>query len=203
MGHLQLSITYSRTLREAPTLVFRPRPQDQLLAIPHLGYSSAQYKLGLGRFMAHDPLRPIENRIQTMTPDEVRHLEMIQAVIDRLANNSFLVKGWALTLASATYAFSVQTSEGSIAVVGMFGVVAFWTLDAYYLRSERLFRALYDSVRFNRSHTHPYSMDVSEFSSDVASHPRLALTTTQVGIHAPLLVLGGTILLLTILQNSR
>ena len=31
----------------------------------------------------------------------VKHLELIQAVITRLANNSFLMKGWALTVTGA------------------------------------------------------------------------------------------------------
>jgi hypothetical protein len=33
--------------------------------------------------------------------DKIKHLEMIQAVISRLANNSFLLKGWSITLVSA------------------------------------------------------------------------------------------------------
>jgi hypothetical protein len=33
----------------------------------------------------------------------LKHLEFVQAVITRLANNSFLMKGWALTVAGAFY----------------------------------------------------------------------------------------------------
>ena len=29
---------------------------------------------------------------------KIRHLEMIQAVITRMASNSFMLKGWAVTL---------------------------------------------------------------------------------------------------------
>ena len=32
---------------------------------------------------------------------KIKHLEMIQAVIVRMGNNSFLLKGWSVTLISA------------------------------------------------------------------------------------------------------
>jgi hypothetical protein len=38
----------------------------------------------------------------------LKHLEFIQAVITRLANDSFLRKGWALTVAGAFYGFAVK-----------------------------------------------------------------------------------------------
>ena len=29
--------------------------------------------------------------------NKIKHLEMIEAIIERMANNSFLLKGWAIT----------------------------------------------------------------------------------------------------------
>ena len=42
----------------------------------------------------------------------LKHLEFIQAVITRLANDSFLMKGWALTVAGAFYGFAVKGTSG-------------------------------------------------------------------------------------------
>ncbi len=39
----------------------------------------------------------------SFTEPILKHLEFIQAVIARQANNSFLVKGWGLTVARAFY----------------------------------------------------------------------------------------------------
>lgn len=80
---------------------------------------------------------------------EVRttHLGLIQAVVTRMAQNSFLLKGWAVTLVAALFALAAADTREQIVLVGLFPALVFWGLDAYYLRQERLFRALYDFVR--------------------------------------------------------
>jgi len=35
-----------------------------------------------------------------MNQNKIKHLEMIEAVIERMAKNSFQLKGWAMTLGS-------------------------------------------------------------------------------------------------------
>jgi len=77
----------------------------------------------------------------------LKHLEFIQAVITRLANDSFLMKGWALTVTGAFYGFAVKGTSWQVAAIGLMPVLVFWGLDAYFLRQERLFRGLYDQVR--------------------------------------------------------
>ena len=78
----------------------------------------------------------------------IKHLEMVQGVINRIAHNSFLLKGWAITLTAASF-WLLAREEFSAG--GKFGIMAvifvFWGLDSYYLRQERIFRALYNHVR--------------------------------------------------------
>ena len=38
--------------------------------------------------------------------NKVEHLELIQKVINRMANNSFLLEGWAVTLVAGIFALS-------------------------------------------------------------------------------------------------
>lgn len=78
--------------------------------------------------------------------DRMKHLDYIQSVISRLANNSFLMKGWALTLCSAMIGFSVSRTQASLALVALVPAVAFALLDAYYLRQERAFRSMFREV---------------------------------------------------------
>ena len=40
---------------------------------------------------------------------KLKHLEMIQAVITRMAKNSFLLKGWSITLTAAIFALGTGT----------------------------------------------------------------------------------------------
>lgn len=79
--------------------------------------------------------------------ERIKHLEFIQAVINRMATNSFFVKGWVLTLAAGLLTVSASRLSWQIAVVGLVPLLCFWSLDGYFLQQERLFRHLYDDVR--------------------------------------------------------
>ncbi|MBL7750778.1 MAG: hypothetical protein JNN29_05310, partial [Chitinophagaceae bacterium] len=80
-----------------------------------------------------------------------KELDIIQSIINRMANNSFLVKGWAMTLVSGLLAFGkdviLADKSGVYYLIMMLGIlIPFWWLDAYYLKQERAFRKLYDNA---------------------------------------------------------
>ncbi|CAA6817834.1 MAG: Unknown protein [uncultured Sulfurovum sp.] len=80
------------------------------------------------------------------TENKLKHLEFIQNVISRMANNSFLLKGWSLTLIAALFALNKDGLDAKIITIGIFIIFFFWILDAYFLRQERIFRKRYDTV---------------------------------------------------------
>ena len=80
----------------------------------------------------------------------VKHLELIQGVVNRLAGNSFAVKGWAVALVTALIAIAVDRQDGRFAFAGLLPTLLLWFLDGYFLWQERLFRALYDTVRLGK-----------------------------------------------------
>lgn len=82
--------------------------------------------------------------------DQHKHLDFVQAVINRLANNSFLMKGWTLTLSSALLGFAVTQKHAGLALVAVVPAAAFWVLDTYYLRLERAFRDMYADIAARR-----------------------------------------------------
>ena len=43
--------------------------------------------------------------IEKCSETKIRYLELIQNVITRMANNSFMLKGWAITLVAAIFAY--------------------------------------------------------------------------------------------------
>jgi len=93
--------------------------------------------------------------------DKQKHLEFIQGVVNRLANNSSLLKGWSVLLVSALFAMAAKDSNTNFVVLSYFPAIAFWILDAYFLHQERLFRKLYDQVRIKGESEIDYSMDLS------------------------------------------
>lgn len=78
---------------------------------------------------------------------ELKHLEFIQGIITRLAQNSFLIKGWSVTLVAGILALASRNSTYYLVVVTIFPALAFWGLDAFYLGQERNLRNLYKDAR--------------------------------------------------------
>jgi len=78
-------------------------------------------------------------------------LKLIQAVITRLAGNSFVLKGWAVTLVAGLAALAKADGNQDIAWISCGVLVVFALLDAYYLALERAFRNLYERQAANGS----------------------------------------------------
>ena len=79
----------------------------------------------------------------------IKHLEMIQGVINRLGHDSFLIKGWSTAILAAGVIFIARDEiENRYLLFSFFIVViGFWILDSYFLQQERLFREIYNDIR--------------------------------------------------------
>lgn len=77
--------------------------------------------------------------------ERMNHLALLQSIINRMGTNSFLIKGWAVTLVSALLAFGAKDANATFAMLAMYPAVAFWGLDAYYLMLERKYRATWQT----------------------------------------------------------
>lgn len=77
-----------------------------------------------------------------------KHLELIQAIISRMAGNLFFLRGWSITLITGVLALSTAKGQYSgYVLLAYFLLLIFWILDGYFLSQERQFRCLYDDVR--------------------------------------------------------
>jgi hypothetical protein len=128
--------------------------------------------------------------LDSSADERLKHLEFIQAVISRLANDSFYMKGWALTVAGAFYGFAVKGTNWRVAAIGLMPVVVFWGLDAYFLRQERLFRSLYDQVRQHNPAVEPFSMNAAAYATGVASWGRILFSRTLAPFYGPVFIIG-------------
>ena len=73
-----------------------------------------------------------------------KHLEIMQGVINRMAENSRSCKVWCVTLVAAILVLVARTGESSHALIALVPTLLFLVLDAYYLALERAFRNSYD-----------------------------------------------------------
>lgn len=97
--------------------------------------------------------------------NKIKHLEFIQLVITRMNVNSFLIKGWTITIVAALFALSAKDGNLVYIFFSFFPPLIFWGLDSYYLRQERLFRHLYNRVRFLKEGEIDYNMNTVDFKN--------------------------------------
>jgi hypothetical protein len=95
-----------------------------------------------------------------------KHLEFVQAAVNRMASNLFLLKGWSITLIAGLFALAAKDANQSFVLIAYFPLLIFWCLDGYFLSQERRFRALYDQVRSLNEADIDFSMDTRPFGDD-------------------------------------
>jgi uncharacterized membrane protein len=96
-----------------------------------------------------------------------KHLEFVQAAVNRMASNLFLLKGWSVTLIAALFALAAKDANQAYVLIAYFPLLIFWFLDAYFLSQERRFRALYNQVRQMNEADIDFSMNTEPFSGDI------------------------------------
>lgn len=79
------------------------------------------------------------------SPAVLKHIDIYQALINRMAANSAACKQWAITLVSAILVFALDKGPAEIAIIALIPALMFCFLDAYYLSLERKFRGAYSS----------------------------------------------------------
>lgn len=104
-----------------------------------------------------------------------KEIDLIQAVVTRMASNSFLLKGWMITLIVAVLALTKDTLVTDdiqyLSIILFFPLIVFWYLDAFFLHKEKCYRELYKWVVKNRPSTNDflYSLDYTRFENSVSS----------------------------------
>jgi hypothetical protein len=86
------------------------------------------------------PLWPADN------PAVIAHLNVLQGIITRLANNSASCKVWCLTLVGALISLAGATHVPVIITAALVPIVAFGFMDTEYLATEKAYRDLYAEV---------------------------------------------------------
>lgn len=128
-----------------------------------------------------------------------KEIDLIQGIIYRMANNSFMLKGWLISLIAVLLALSKDSLLSSdlklISLILCFPTIIFWYLDAFFLHREKCYRVLYDWVIKNRmtSNENLYSLDFRPHQKKVKSVFRIMFSQTLFPFY------GLTFLLLIIL----
>ena len=74
-----------------------------------------------------------------------KHLEIMQGVIARMAENSRSCKLWCVTIVAAVLVLVARTDEAQNVLVALIPTALFLFLDSYYLALERAFRKSHET----------------------------------------------------------
>lgn len=96
---------------------------------------------------------------------KLKHLEFIQNVITRMNSNSFLIKGWTITLVSALFALAANNANIKFVLISYIAIPVFWVLDGFFIAIERRFRDLFDEVAIKAEADIDFVMDASKFNN--------------------------------------
>ena len=130
---------------------------------------------------------------------KLKHLEMIQGVINRMAGNSFLLKGWSVTLTSALFALAAKDSNPLFVYLAYFPCATFWSLDGYFLHQERLYRKLYKTVSETQPSNIDFSMNATPYESQIDSWLSTCFSITLRIFHGTVF---GTILIIMLIMAT-
>jgi hypothetical protein len=138
----------------------------------------------------------ILNNINIMEK-KLKHLEFIQNIISRMNSNSFLIKGWAITLFSALFTLANINLATDFIFISQISILLFWLLDGYFLSQEKQYRELYIDVSKKSEDQIDFLMDVSNYNNGKNSWRFSIFSKTT----WPLYIVMGTVSLFYLIYN--
>ena len=123
-----------------------------------------------------------------MKKSKLKHIDIVQSTITRMAQNSFAIKGWTITILVGLFVFLQNDKFRNNIFIYLIPIIFFWLLDSYYLWQERLFRKLYNDVIANITDESTLSMDITKYKDTFKFYSSLC-SVSELGIYLPLLLI--------------
>lgn len=120
---------------------------------------------------------------------KIRYLEMIQNVINRMASNSFLLKGWTVTIVVGLFIFAnkADNMDPIYIFLALIPAIFFWILDGYFLHQEKLYRELYNNATKISPDKIDFSMNATSFKGEIATWRAVIFSTTLNYFYIPII----------------
>lgn len=114
--------------------------------------------------------------------NKLKHLEFIQNVIVRMNNESIQLKTWTILLVVGVLTLAEKQGSWFIILCALIPTGLFWILNRNVLKTERLYRQLYDIVRKKDERDIDFSMDTSHIIIESKSY------NTVNGFYLPIMI---------------
>ena len=95
----------------------------------------------------------------------LKEIDIIQSCISKVEQNSFIVKGWSISIVAVILALSPDDLNHRFLSAALAAItLSFWFLDAFFLRVDRLYRWKYDWVINHRLHSMANAFDMNPYN---------------------------------------
>ena len=130
-----------------------------------------------------------------------KEIDLVQGCISRMAQNSFVIKGWTITLIAVALALLPEKFDAKLLCgISIVATTCFWYLDAFYLKMERLYRLKYQWLIANRLETDEYCYDLNPHNSKMRlPNEEKEPCIFKIMITKTLLPIYGSIILFTLI----
>lgn len=94
-----------------------------------------------------------------------KEIDLIQSCITRMAQNSFMVKGWLITILAVVFALLPErVNLRFLCLLSFIIILCFWYLDGFFLKAELLYRWKYEWVISQRLNSTEYVFDLNPYN---------------------------------------
>lgn len=98
----------------------------------------------------------------------LKEIDLIQNCIQRMAKNSFVVKGWLVSLFAVIVALLPEKFDITcLSISGFLTVMCFWYMDGFFLKIETLYRWKYEWVIKKRLSCDDYKFDLNPYNENM------------------------------------
>ena len=119
----------------------------------------------------------------------MKHLEMLQGLITRMAGYGASFKSYCITVTTAVIGFGFTLHRPLVSTLAVIPIIAFALADAQYLRVERRFRGLFDLVRAESWEQIP-SFEINLKRAPAEPYWNAATSWSILGFYAPLAIVA-------------
>lgn len=100
-----------------------------------------------------------------------KEIDLIQSCITRMAQNSFMVKGWFVSIYAVILALLPEKINLFLLCIALVAAnLIFWYLDGFFLQTEKVYRKIYDwvlEVRPQNNRELMYQLNPNKFSEKI------------------------------------
>lgn len=129
---------------------------------------------------------------------KIRYLEMIQSIMTRMSANSFMLKGWAVTLAAGIFALASREMNKTFFLIAYVPIIVFWFLDAYYLQIERQYKHLFALAAKRSPETIDFTIERPKPEEDhMTTYSACLFSRTEVWFYLPTALLIAIVIIIS------